>query len=285
MSMLVPNAPAVVVGYDGSAMARGALLFAADEAVRRDRPLRVLCAHEGEPGLLGLTDAETEKLLQQAAELVSPLIPVNRVVLKDPRGAANYELIEESVGAELVVVGRGELGALGAVLGSVALDVITAADCPVVVVGDTEAPHVPHTGPVVVGVDLATGATEPLVEGFLEAGLRSRELVVLYAWQDTIGDAFPLGLRPEHAPAEVEARLHELVGPFREKHPEVSVTEICRVGSAAHLLLEVGSAASMIVIGARGRGLVRGTILGSLGQTLTRHATCPLLIARARHTR
>ena len=281
--MLVPNAPAVVVGYDGSAMARAALLFAADEAVRRDRPLRVLCAHEGDPGLIGVTEAED--LLAEAAALVQPVIPANRVVLKDPHGAANAELIAESAGAELVVVGRGDLGHLGAVLGSVALDAVSGAACPVVVVSDDDKPHVPHTGPVVVGVDLAGGAAEPLTEGFAEARLRGRDLVVLHAWQDNIGDAFPLGLRHEQPPAEIETRLHELVRPFREKEPDIAVTEICRVGSAPHLLLEVGSAASMIVIGARGRGLLRGSLLGSLGQTLTRHAPCPLLIALPRRPR
>jgi len=280
--MLVPNAPAVVVGYDGTAMARAALLFAAREAVLRGRPLRVVCAHEGDPGLLGITAAETAELLQEAAALVLPLIPATRVVLKDPRGAANYELIAESVGAELVVVGRGDLGHLGAVLGSVALDVVSGAACPVVVVSDDNHPHVPHTGPVVVGIDIEAGAADPLAEGFLEARLRGRDLVVLHAWQDTVGDAFPLGLRHEQPSADVTARLHELVRPFRDKDPDVPVSEICRIGSAAHLLLEVGSAASMIVVGARGRGLLRGSILGSLGQTLTRHARCPLLIARPR---
>jgi nucleotide-binding universal stress UspA family protein len=39
----------------------------------------------------------------------------------------------------------------------------------------------------------------------------------------------------------------------------------------------------MIIVGARGRGLVAGSLLGSLGRTLTRHAPCPLLIARPRH--
>jgi nucleotide-binding universal stress UspA family protein len=278
--MLVSNMPAVVVGYDGSPTATGALLFAADEAVRRRRPLRVVCAREGDPAIGGR--AEADDLLWQAAMLVHATMPADGVVLKDPCGAAGLELISESFGAELLVVGRGEIGPLGAVLGSVALDVVCGAGCPVVVIGDGASPHVPHTGAVVVGVDLAGDATDELLEGFTEARMRGRDLVVLLAWQAQPGSTWSRRADPDRSPGDVEEHLREVVRPFRDKEPDVKVTEICRVGPTLQVLGEVGLAASLIVLGARGLGLLSGVLLGSTGQALARHAPCPLLIARPR---
>jgi hypothetical protein len=84
---------------------------------------------------------------------------------------------------------------------------------------------------------------------------------------------------------------------------------MCRVGSAPQVLMEVGSAASMIVVGADNYGLLTGRVLGrldvrsdgsagggtagvpasgavqlllgSVNPVLARRAPCPLLIARA----
>jgi nucleotide-binding universal stress UspA family protein len=276
---LVLHSPAVVVGYDGSASAQAALRYAAQAAAHRNRVLQVLSAHEGDPDRIAGTAPQA--LFREAAGLVHGILRAERVTFAEPPGPAGGALISASYGADLLVVGRGKIGAFGAALGSVALDVICDAGCPVVVVGDGDGPHVPHTGPVVVGVDLVADPTNALVEAFTEAQLRDRDLVVLHAWQSLVGIGLPRFLQPDRVPVRVEARLAETVRPFREKYPEANVTEVCRVGSAPQVLMEVGSAASLIVVGADNFGLLTGMLLGSVGQVLARRAPCPLLIARA----
>lgn len=45
---------------------------------------------------------------------------------------------------------------------------------------------------------------------------------------------------------------------------------------------EIG--AGMIVIGSRGLGGVRRALLGSVSESVVRHAHCPVLVVRQRHT-
>jgi nucleotide-binding universal stress UspA family protein len=270
--------PAVVVGYDGSPSAKAALRYAADAAAHRNRPLRVVGAHECDPDRIGALAPGA--LVWEASSLVHRILPPERVTFDEAPGAAAGALISASHGADLLVVGRGRIGPLGPALGSVALDVLCDAGCPVVVVGDGDGPHVPHTGPVVVGVDLVSDPTDALVEAFTEAQLRDRDLVVLHAWQSLMSIGLLRFLQSDRVPVRVRAELAETVAPFRAKFPEVRVTEVCRVGGAPQVLMEVGSGASLIVVGADSHGPLTGLLLGSVNQVLARHAPCPLLVAR-----
>ena len=49
----------------------------------------------------------------------------------------------------------------------------------------------------------------------------------------------------------------------------------------APAILEAGADASLIVIGSRGRGGFRGLLLGSVGQHVLNHATCPVVLIPA----
>nr|WP_293313996.1 universal stress protein [Mycobacterium sp.] len=51
-----PAPQPIVVGIDGSKAALQAALWAVDEALSRDAPLRLLCALEGAPGTAGEGD-------------------------------------------------------------------------------------------------------------------------------------------------------------------------------------------------------------------------------------
>lgn len=282
--MRMPVAPSVVVGFDGSPTARGALLFAADEAVRRNRPLRIVSAREN--GTRGVEELNPDDLLKVAASMVRPIIVPGRVALADPAGPATVALLAESDSAELVVVGRGVPRLTDVMLGSVAADVVAGARCPVLIVGDSDAPHMPHTGPVVVGIDLAEISVEALEEAFMEAGLRSCDLVVVCAWHPRRspgpGENLPLGMISDAVDPEVEERVREIVAPVQARHPGVATTVLCRRGSALTELIAAGSAASMIVVGSRRRGTVASLFRRSIGQALTRHAGCPVLVAHPR---
>jgi nucleotide-binding universal stress UspA family protein len=268
--------PPVVVGYDGSASARAALRYAAGAAASRNRPLHVLGAHDCDPERVG--SMSPQALFREAADLVHPVLASERVTFSHPPGSAGGALISASWGADLLVVGRGAIGAFGGALRSVALDVLGDAGCPVVVVADV-AEHRP--GPVVAGVDLVSDPTDALIEAFTEAHLRDRELVVVHAWQGLLSVGLPRFLHSDHVPVAVCAELAEAVRPFREKYPDVAVSEHCRAGSTTAVLLDAGDAAALLVVGANSHGPLSGLLRGSVSQDLVRRSACPVLIARA----
>lgn len=279
-----PSRAPVVVGFDGSPTSHGALRYAADEAVLRGCPLRIVTASEGH--LPRFDEPTPQELLQVATDLLRGMRVPDVVLPVESRGSAGTVLRAESADAELLVVGRGSAGGLGAFLGSVATDAVAGAGCPVLVIGDTDAPHVPHLGSVVVGVDVDDVSEEALEEAFFESIARGRDLVAMYASHPerfaASSSVLQLGLMADPDDSDAEARLREALAPWQAKHPSLPITVICRRGSASALLSEVGSAASMVVIGTRGRGRVAGRLLGSVAQSLLRHAVCPVLVGRPR---
>lgn len=281
--------PPVVVGYDGSTTARAALMLAAGEAARRGLRLRVV--HVQETGWDPLLDGHRPVLptsqqaadpLAEAVELVRPLIATSQVTICDRLGVAAAVLCAQAEGAELLVVGRGEPGLLGYFAGSVAIEVACKAPCPVMIVGDA-GPQVPHTGPVIAGIE-REHADEVLDAAFHEADLRRCELVVVNSWHQLhwLGpDGVESLAVSEVARESDEQWLRDVVARFQRKYPRVAVTEALREGRAAAVLIESSAAATLVVVGTSGRGPVAGLILGSVGQKLLRHARCPVMIVRS----
>lgn len=273
--MVMSNMCPVVVGYDATPSSRAALLVAAGEAVRRDRNLLIVHVEDADWDPVHAHGGRDP--LAEAVELVQPVIAPNRVSALDRSGPAASVLCELAEHAELLVVGRGEVGLLARIAGSVAVDVACHAPCPVLIVGDA-AREAPRNGPVVAGVD-REHAHVVLDAAFREADLRRTQLVVIHGWNGVRG-AGPDGLTTD-ADAEVAGEhhvqwLHDVVAPFQSKYPAVAVTELPREGHAARLLTTVSAGAGLIVVGTRGRGPVAGMFLGSVGQKLLRRARCPV---------
>lgn len=139
----------IVVGVDHSEGARAALRFALEEAKLRHATLRVVHAWQyayiGGNGLEGTYPAlggdvsdfrdAAERDLDTTLRDAIPdpgTVEIERRVVEDRPAAA---LVEESRGADLVVVGsRGHGGFAGLLLGSVGQQVVHHAACPVVIV-------------------------------------------------------------------------------------------------------------------------------------------------------
>jgi nucleotide-binding universal stress UspA family protein len=142
----------IVVGVDHSAGAKAALRFALEEARLRQAALRVVHAWQfgyiGAPGLEGALPAaggELEDFRQGAAAMLDETlgevgaetdgVEIERRV---DQGTAAAVLVEESRGADLLVVGsRGHGGFAQLLLGSVSQQCAQHAFCPVVIVRDT----------------------------------------------------------------------------------------------------------------------------------------------------
>jgi nucleotide-binding universal stress UspA family protein len=131
---------AVVVGVDASEPAFRALRFAADEAVRRAAPLRIVHAVTLFDGLTypypeldvpGLMDAGAQSVLQAAKDLVAVSVPADRISTAAVDGNPVDVLVDASADASLVVIGgRGVGGMTGLLLGSTAQGVGGARNVP-----------------------------------------------------------------------------------------------------------------------------------------------------------
>jgi nucleotide-binding universal stress UspA family protein len=139
----------IVVGVDHSAGAKAALRFAVGEAELRQASLRVVHAWQfgyvgasflpgsypglGDEldGLRGAAEAALDATLQEVGSGTGGVEIERRVV----EGAAAAVLVDESRGAELLVVGsRGLGGFSGLLLGSVSQQCAHHATCPIVIV-------------------------------------------------------------------------------------------------------------------------------------------------------
>ncbi|MCA1190092.1 universal stress protein [Saccharopolyspora sp. 6T] len=289
----------VVVGIDGSGTARGAVRWAAREAARRGTTLRIVYADVFAlpvlPELPGLpwprehhapVRVEVEKWLAEAADSARSESPGVPVETESCPGTPPSVMIDESRGAELVVVGdRGLGGFTGLLAGSVALAVAAHSHSTTAVVrGRSDRGQGLVDGPVVVGLDGSREAELLLAHAFEAAAAWEAPLHVVHTW-DIVGvDATWLRV----GPAEDEVRhreqllLAELLAGWCERYPDVVVDRFVERGSAAGALLSYPDGARLVVVGARGRGGFSGLLLGSTSQALLHHAPCPVLVVRGR---
>lgn len=284
----------VVVGVDGSEPALRAVRWAAVEARRRGVGLRLVAA----VGWTGVTpvgvaplgaEYERQALLRLAEHTVVEAADVARGIdgaLQIDRqvrsGSPSVVLVEESEHAALLVVGnRGHGGFAGLLLGSVGVDVAARAVCPVVVVrGD-----VLSRGPVVVGVE-AEHSDAALGLAFEEAARYGAALVAVHAWSETALDPFLVPFLDWDAiRADEEAVLAQALAPWTAKFPEVEVRPVVVRDNAAGALVRAAQDAVLVVAGTRGRGTVRGALLGSVSQALLHHAPCPVAVVRPEEQR
>ena len=139
----------MVVGIDGSPGSRSALLFALEEAIRRDTDVRVVSVATELPYwpeaylVAGPSFTEerendlrtTVRRMLDEVVAVRPALAAARVHLHVAAGLPAEVLIEQARGADLLVVGhRGRGGFASAVLGSTGLQCLLHAECPVTVI-------------------------------------------------------------------------------------------------------------------------------------------------------
>ncbi|MGY1704796.1 universal stress protein [Geodermatophilus sp. SYSU D00697] len=293
----------VVVGVDGSRGSRAALRHALVTAQRRGAELEVVAGYAPElywmsgapvavPDVSALREG-TEKravdlLHEVAAELGIPVgagggaVRTRMVVSGEP---AVVELLHRSAGAELLVVGsRGRGAAASVLLGSVALHCVTSARCPVVVVHPpVEQPARPPR--VVVGLDVLDGARAALAAAVEEAAGTGAvvEVVAAYTPADHWTELYPVVIPPaEEIRADVRGAAAAMVEAVLAARPGGSAAPTVRVdvveGAPSAVLVEAARGAELLVVGSRGRGPLRGILLGSVALHCAMYAPCPVMV-------
>lgn len=280
----------IVVGVDGSPDSEGALQWAVAEATRRRLPLHLLHATNIDylvaAAMLNPADAPDvpDDVVEAAQERALRLGPGLTVTAEASTGAAAHDLVEHSEGAEAVVVGAHGRGVVRESLGSVSLQVAMHAKCPVVVVRGQQTGQ--PSGPVVVGIDGSALSREALGYAFEQASLRGTRLVVILAWWIEFIDGVVVTSpgSPEWRRLEDQLRLTvaETMAGWEEKYPDVVVDERIEHARPADALSAASDGATLVVVGARGRGGFRGLVLGSVSHAVLHRSSSPVAVVRPR---
>ncbi len=289
----------ILLGMDGSKEAELAANTAVSLAQKTDSELHVihvlalpLDTHDPssfEPGVREQLEKRTRTRLE---ELVGTIEAAGGEVEGSHLGVGrpDAEIIAqaEALGSGLIVVGSRGLGAIRrALTGSVSDSVVRHAHCPVMVVRG-EAVEFPSR--ILLATDGSEDANLAASTATDLAKSTDSDLHVVYVepvsyiYQLTDWEAASTDLpsRLDQA-AEIAARnwLEEQVQKIREEggeiagvHARVSYPDAEIVGLAGRL------GAGLIVIGSRGLGPLRRALMGSVSDSVVRHAHCPVMVVR-----
>ncbi|MEW1905813.1 universal stress protein [Streptomyces sp. NPDC086147] len=279
----------VTVGLDGSEQSLAAARWAAEEAVLREVPLRLVhveewpAAPEIPASHLRAAAERIEGLLREAAERARKDHPGLEVHGEQVQGRAAEKLTAAANEADLMVLGSRGLGGLtGFLVGSVSLAVVGAASRPVVLVraeraeGDRE----PSDG-IVVGVDVHHPCEPLLAFSFAEAARRGLPLRFLHSWTLPPAYGYAAAVDPS---AGVElgdrlaAELDGLLEPWRRRYADVEVSSGAVVGSPAHQMAEAAREADLVVVGRRGRKVPLGSHVGHVAHAVIHHSPAPVAV-------
>jgi len=291
----------VVVGVDEVEDARAAVVWAAREAARRGTWVHVVHAQpypvvgDGWAGGYAATvidelDALGRGVLREAARLVHETATVEvktSLVHENPRQA----LRRAAEAAALVVTGarrRGRLraGALaGFQLGSTSLYTASHVACPTVVVrGSSAAPQDESSGRVVVGYDGSAASRSAVEWAARQAVGAGHHLQVVLVWKTPGDRAFGFDRTAylharDTAQATSRRTLDDVLSRLRRDHPDLSAhAELLENAYPCDALMTAAGHASLLVIGARGRGSFASALLGSTSHAVLHRATGPVVV-------
>ncbi|MFK4104264.1 universal stress protein [Streptomyces sp. NPDC019531] len=281
----------LVVGVDGSEPSLCAADWAADEAVLRGVPLRVVyaCLWEryegaalardlGKPTALPLAQDVVGAPAQRARARHPDLRVTADVVFEEPE----YALVREGRHASALVVGtHGRSGIAEMLLGSVSLAVAANADCPVIVLRgshDNQATP-PVRGRVVVGVGEDAKESAAVRFAAEEARRRGVQLEAVRAWRCPAHETtdHPL-LAGEPARLHEERAVEELEAALQDVPADIDVRRRTVEGHARRVLLDASHEADLLVVGVRRRQGHLGLQLGRVAHAALHHSACPVAV-------
>ena len=276
MTPAANTGPAIVVGVDGSAAASRAAVWAIDEAISRDIPLRLVAVPERTEDAVdapGDGTGEARSAVQAAAAAVRAEGRPVRVQTEVVSGAPTLILLEASRTAAMICVGALGLRHFGHHrVGSTSVALVGSAHCPVAVVrGSGRA-----AGWVVVELDDTPEAATVLQSGVAQARLRSAPLRVLGAWQSRSGDS-PDGAAVAEGNRMLGAQLDRRLSQWRHRYPDLDVAPVAVHGSALGYVAEHVTEIQLVVVGARNATGI-GELFGPTGLAALHDTDCSVLV-------
>jgi nucleotide-binding universal stress UspA family protein len=282
--------PRVVVGVDGSPLSMAAVARGAQVASSRGMTLHLLHAFAPDLPMLGfgaladdsVVTTHTRRLLTDAAAHAHAVDPSLTVTTGSRDGYASQALVDASRTAALVVVGAMGHGVLSrASVGAVAMQVVTHARCPVLVVGH-EGATAPGLDRIVVGVDGSKPSLRALAVAFDEAVLTGGPLHVVQAWEPLSASDPTLSSDSSWSAYEsdLERSVESALAGRRAEHPDVKVEHEVVRSEPVRALVDRSQDAALVVVGSRGSGGFPGLHVGSTALRLMGRSHSPILFTR-----
>ena len=249
--MVCQHAPAVVVGVDGSTAALRAALWAVDEAVSRDIPLRLIHALDGgdlDPDDAARKLATAERAVRHVVAAVEATDKPVKIEVEITEGPPVATLVRASRSAAMVCV-----GAVGSNhfqpdrVGSTAAAVATSAQCPVAVIHGFGRPTRRHRR-----VGRRRSRQVPRQRRRVGGG-RGRGAP---AQRAATGDhllAAPSCDKGAVAEGDhrIHARLTRRLSPWRRRYPDLRIEPVAVHGSIFDYLAKSAADVQLLVVGAR----------------------------------
>jgi nucleotide-binding universal stress UspA family protein len=140
-----------------------------------------------------------------------------------------------------------------------------------------------------VGVDGSPGARAALSWALVAAAQRGADVEVVAAFAVDLYWIDAYLLEPEslgEVRTDTEKRARAMVAEVRSDpaitgvpgSAETVVDVVALAGGAAEILVKRAETADLLVVGSRGRGAVRSTLLGSVALHVSAHAGCPVVV-------
>lgn len=270
----------VVVGIDGSRSAIQAALWAVDEAVDRNLPLRLLYAID--PVNSDSDDAAgkaiaAEHVIREAFSAIESTGKPVKMEAESIHCRPTTALLEESRSAAMVCLGStGIEHAMQGRIGSTASALAASAHCPVAVVPTSTGPT-PRQGAAILAVVDGSPASGAALELALdEARLRSAPLRVLTPPPTDTHDVGGPAAPDPSALAQLERRLDHC----RRSHPDLDIQSVGTHGNLLNYLehlIRTAEPIQLVVVDPRRPG-PSDVLLGSSGRAALDAAGCTVLI-------
>ena len=274
--------PAIVVGVDNSAAARRTAVWAADEALSREIPLRLVHVLEAEyvdPVDSAEQRRDAEIAIRRAIRAVEATDKPVKLENEILTGPAAGTLIRLSRQAAMVC-----LGAVGSnqrrhgQIGSTASAVAGAAHCAVAIIHGTTSATSSQGKLILVATDESPDDGVLLTTAVREAALRDAPLRVITCWQPPRSD-------PETTQSGdrcIRAQLNRRLARWRRLYPDVQIEPVAFHGNLSDYVTAHAAQLQMLIVSARGPGHVR-EVVGPAGNAALRSADCAVLVVDHQH--
>ena len=274
--------PSVVVGIDGSRSALDAALWAVDEAVSRDIPLRLIYAIDpartagNDRGDAARDLARAEVAVRYAFTAVESTDKSVKIEVEILQDRPTRALLEASRWAAMVCVGSmGLKHSAHGRIGSTAAALASSANCPVAIVRGHD-PLRAEQQWVVAELDESPASEGVLRRALEEAQRRGAPLRVLVTWQSRFTD-----VHDGHAVADgnrlAKAQLDRRLAQWRKRYPDLDVQAVAVHGSTLNFLTKNASSIQLLVVG-RERAQGIKALAGPPGYAALHNGNCSLLI-------
>jgi nucleotide-binding universal stress UspA family protein len=271
----------IVVGIDGSKQAIRAAIWASDEAVSRDTPLRHFHVVDGNSTDLDRDYEYAEHILHKAWTAVENTGKPVKLESDIRQGDPVTELVEVSRKAEMICVGaKGTITSGKHKPGSTAAALGQSAFCPVAIVRrrHTHRP-LPAGLWVIAALDESIASHAVLQTALDEALLRDAPVLALTPWETGPGD-----VSEDAGDAWLHGRLSRYLDEAQDDNADVQVYALPKPDSMSNLLEQSATIDQLVIVGPNNPELV-AEVVGRKARMMLRDTNCSLLILRDHQSR